>query len=102
MSFFISWLLFGRLSMARIERDLARNGLPRPCSWDGPGARIMWYAYAIALPVGRFNRTDDPVIDVLLIKNNATQNDQWRAWYLIISFLLIFSLGIYGWWVGRF
>ena len=50
MSF--SWIAFARLTMARIEREMNRDGLTRPSSWDGLGLRVLWYLYAIVLPVG--------------------------------------------------
>lgn len=45
----VSWLVFGRMSMARIEKAIMAEGKPRPCSWDGVGGRLVWYAYAVAL-----------------------------------------------------
>ena len=71
----VIWITFARLTMARIEREIAKDGLPRPSSWDGIGARTVSYAYAIALPVGRANRPDNPLIDVLLVRRYATRRD---------------------------
>ncbi|UZJ46018.1 hypothetical protein [Marinimicrobium sp. C6131] len=84
MTTFIAMLLFGRLSMAGIEKRIKQDGLPRPCPWDGPGARIVWYAYAIGLPVGRFNRADDPMINVGLVRKYATSADRIRAVVLLV------------------
>src|SRR5690625_543453 len=75
----LSVLVFGRMSMAPIEKRIKKDGLPRPCPWDGPGARIFWYAWAIALPVGSANREDDPLINVPLVRSYATKGDVSRA-----------------------
>lgn len=93
---FASWLVFGRLTTARIEREIRKDGLPRPCPWDGPGARIVWYAWAIALPVGRFNRLDDPMIDVSLVRRYATRIDRVIATVMVISSAAFLLVGIAG------
>lgn len=87
---FSSLLVFSRMSMARIEKRIQDDGLPRPCPWDGPGARIFWYAWALSFPVGRANREDDPFIDVPLVKSYATKFDEVRA----IAFVVAQSLFI--------
>jgi hypothetical protein len=86
-----AWVGFARLTMARIEREMKRDGLPRPCPWDGPGARILWYAHAISLPVGRFNRADNPLIDVPLVRKYATRADVIRG-RLLLVFGYIFAI----------
>lgn len=80
-----SWLLFARLTMARIERDLKADGYPRPAPWDGVGGRAVWYAWAIALPVGPWNLPNDPMINVKLVRRYANRSDKVRAWALFIS-----------------
>lgn len=81
---FISWIFFGR-RMARIERAIRGDGKPRPCPWDGPGARIVWYAWAIALPVGRWNPLDDPFIEVQVVRDYANDLDRIAAIMMVIS-----------------
>lgn len=93
---FISWLFFGRLTMARIEKDIERDGLSRPCPWDGPGARIVWYAWAIAIPVGRFNKKDDPLINVSLVRHYANGFDRITATVMVISSGAFMVIGLYG------
>lgn len=89
---FISLLVFGRMSMAPLEKRMKKDGLPRPCPWDGPGARIYWYAWAIALPVGRANREDDPLINVPLVKSYATKGDVTRAIVFMVAQTLFLIL----------
>ena len=85
--------------MGRIERQIKADGLPRPCPWDGPGARIVWYACAISFPVGRFNRIDDPTINVPLVRSYATPVDAVSGWVFIISggLFLVLAFGWYFW-----
>lgn len=91
-----SWLLFGRFTMARIERELKKEGIPRPCPWDGPGARIVWYAWAIAVPVGRFNKLDDPMIDVGLVRERSTAPDKLLAATMLTSAATLVLLTLVG------
>ncbi|MGQ9427039.1 hypothetical protein ACXYTJ_15400 [Gilvimarinus sp. F26214L] len=82
---FAAWLVFARFSMARIERFIERDGFPRPCQWDAPGARIVLYAYAIALPRGIAERLDMRLIDVPLVRHYASAADSYRALVFLIS-----------------
>src|SRR5690625_4749866 len=94
---FSSLLAFASLSMATIEKLIKKDGLPRPCPWDGPGARIFWYAWAIALPVGRANREDDPLIDVPLVRSYATKGDTIRAIvFMVAQALFVVVLFLFG------
>ncbi|MGQ9427036.1 hypothetical protein ACXYTJ_15385 [Gilvimarinus sp. F26214L] len=96
MATFISWLLFGRSTMARIEHQIKKDGLDRPCPWDGPGARIVWYAWAIALPIGRLNRKDDPFIDVPLVRRYSNGSDRVVAIFMVISSGAFLAIGVVG------
>ena len=80
-----SWLGFARLSMARIERDMQRDGLARPSRWDGLGLRVLWYLYVIVLPVGDWNRADDPLIDVPTVRRYASRFDRVLGWVFFVS-----------------
>ena len=82
---FLSWLCFARLSMARIEREMKRDGLSRSSAWDGVGLRVLWYVYAIVLPVGDWNRADDPMIDVPTVRRYATRFDRILGMILFVS-----------------
>ena len=81
----ISWISFARLSMARIEKQMKRDGITRPSAWDGIGLRVLWYAYAIVLPVGIWNRADDPFIDVPTVRRYATTFDRKLGLIFMIS-----------------
>lgn len=81
----ISWLVFGRLSMARIENSIMAEGKPRPCPWDGVGGRLVWYAYAVALPESFFNDMDNRQLNTSDVKRYATSADRFRAWVFMIA-----------------
>jgi len=83
--------------MRRIEQALSNDGRENPCAWDGIGARTLWYAYAISLPEGRFNRTDDPLIDVRMVRSYASGKDRLWGWMLIVSTLSFGLISIAGW-----
>lgn len=97
----VTWLAFGRLA-ARLERRIAADGVTRPCPWDGPGARIVWYAWAIAFPVGRFNRLDDPLIDVGLVRRYATRVDKRVSVAMLSTTLALIVLMIAGSLLGHY
>lgn len=71
--------------MARIEKAIKKDRKPRACPWDGPGARIVWYAWAIALPISRWNPLDDPFIDVALVRRYANNFDRITAKLMMLS-----------------
>ncbi|WP_404362304.1 hypothetical protein [Marinobacter sp.] len=96
MTMSVSWLLFARLSMARIERKMRSEGLPRPAAWDGLGLRALWYASAIAFPLGIFNQANDPFIDVPLVRKYATTFDRAVGWILMVSGFLFVATGLAG------
>lgn len=82
--------------MARIDRRLREEGKSRLCSWDGVGARALWYAWAIAVPVGKANPANDPFVDVMTVRQMATRADRVRAMALMIfgySFLISVLIG---------
>ena len=89
-----SWVVFGRLSMARIEKSIMAEGKPRPCSWDGVGGRIIWYAYTVALPARFFNKLDDRQLNTADVKRYTTRADRIRAWVLMISGHTMMVMGL--------
>lgn len=92
----ISWIGFARLSMARIEREMKKDGLERPCPWDGVGYRAIWYAYAIVLPVGKLNPSNDPTIDVPTVRRYATSFDRKLGLFFMVAGYLFVVVGLVG------
>ena len=81
----VSWLIFSRLTMARIERELRQGGESRPAAWDGIGYRALSYARAIAFPIGFWNSETDPLIDVVKVRRFATRFDRTLSRVFLIS-----------------
>ena len=96
MTMFVLWLLFARISMARIERDMKDDGVIRPCPWDGIGGRAVWYAFAIGLPISAFNPRHDPLIDVPLVRQYAKPIDSTLGLMLVISGAVCIAFGLSG------
>lgn len=97
MATFISWLVFARLSMARIERDMKRDKLTDMFAWDGIGGRIIFYAYAIVLPERIAKRIDGRLIDALLVRKYANYADWIRGLVFLMAaniWLLIVFAGV--------
>ncbi len=95
---FISWLGFARFSMARIEREMKKDGLLRSAAWDGVGLRVLWYVHAIALPVGDWNPANNPFIDVPTVRCYANRFDRILGMILFVSgnswviFIVVFGM----------
>lgn len=83
----IFWLIFAQSTMRRIEKALKADNAHNDFVWDGLGARIFSYAFAIVLPekvAHRLNR----LMDVKLIRSYATEADWWRGlFFLVITYL---------------
>jgi len=97
MATFISWLIFARLSMSRIERDMKRDKLADMFAWDGIGGRIIFYAYAIVLPERMATRIDGRLIDALLVRKYANYADRIRGFVFLMAtniWLLIVLAGV--------
>jgi len=82
--------------MARIEADMKKDGLPRPASWDGMGARAVWYCHAIVLPLGVFNALDNPLFDVKNARLYAKPIDKVLGLAMMISSTSFIVIGLVG------
>ena len=96
----ISWISFARISMTRMEHEMKADGLPRPCSWDGIGARAVWMAWVIAIPIGPFNLINDPSIDVPTVRKYANATDRKLAIALMISLYSLSFIALTGGFLG--
>ena len=81
----VAWIAFARLTMGRIEREIIRDGLPRPSRWDGIGARTPGYVFSIACPGHGWDDPGNPIIDVALVQRYATKADHTRAWFFLAA-----------------
>lgn len=89
ISFFIfatSWICFARISMTYIEREMKKEG-KEPPQWDGMGARIVGYAFAIALP--KDSLKNYILVDAETAKRLSRPLDRKLAvWYIIAGFVV--------------
>ena len=84
VSTIISWLIFAKFSMRPIERKMRAARKDKISQWDGPGWRVMWYAWAIFLPICGFNNSRDPLLDPLEVKKHVSRKDRiLAAWFFI-------------------
>lgn len=80
----IAWITFARLSMARIERDVKKDGHPDTFQWDGLGGRIFFYAFAIVFSESKAKRINK-LINVSLVRSYATHGDWLRGLIFMIA-----------------
>ena len=76
--------------MARIEKNIRKDGHPESFVWDGIGGRIVFYALAIVLSK-RIAMRMDKLIDVDLVRQYSTKKD----WVLGFTFLLVTDIWIH-------
>lgn len=90
VSLAISWLIFASFSMRPIEKKMRDASKGDSSQLDGPGWRVVWYAWAIFLPVCWCNNTRDPVLNPVNVKKFATRKDWWlAAWFFLSGYLFI-------------
>lgn len=87
----ISWLVFAMFSMRPIERKMRAAQKDTISKWDGPGWRVMWYAWAIFLPICGFNNSRDPFLNPVEVKKYASRKDWWLAAWVFLSVYLMIS-----------
>ncbi|WP_445768268.1 hypothetical protein [Rheinheimera sp.] len=64
--------------------------LDNTTQFDGPGWRVVWYAWAIFLPVCWCNNARDPVLNPVNVKKFATRKDWWlAAWFFLSGYMFI-------------
>ena len=102
-SFAISLLVFTRRTVARIERDMEKDGIPRPALWDGVGARVFWYAYSIGIDEGhwlrpRNNEFSEFIFESRLIVDYVIPSDRRRARIFLITTTVFMVTMLGGWW----
>jgi hypothetical protein len=85
VSTIISLLVFAQLTMRPIEKKMRAARKDTISQWDGPGWRVMWYAWAIFLPICGFNNSRDPLLDPVEVKKYANRKDWLLAAWLFIS-----------------
>lgn len=78
----ISWFLFTRISIPRIDRQMEGDKKPRVCPVDIFGIRALMIANAISLPLSKL---PNPIIDNKTVQPYGTRFDKRVALILSIS-----------------
>jgi hypothetical protein len=94
------WLVFGFLSMRKIEKGIVSEGKPRPCQWDPIWGRAIFYAWSVSLPARFFSTVEDRILNTADVKRYANTTDKVLAWILMISSHTMLGCGIISWIVG--
>jgi hypothetical protein len=93
----VSWFVFKRISISRIDKRMADDGLDRVCSTDIMGLRVIMIATAISIPVGNpFNHEYNPLIDVNAVRPYGTKFDRIVGLILFLSFTLFTVVAVVG------
>ncbi|WP_339805173.1 hypothetical protein [uncultured Marinobacter sp.] len=92
----LSWPVFGRVSMGRIEKRIMADGLPRPCDWDGAGFRIILYVGALTIPKFMFNEHDEEPgkVNPKLVNKYAKTYDRVLAWVFLSTLIGFTGMGL--------
>jgi hypothetical protein len=85
ISSIVSWIIFATVSMRPIERKLRADNKDIISKWDGPGWRVIWYAWAIFLPICNINNSKDPLLNPVEVKKYVTRKDWLLAAWVFIS-----------------
>lgn len=80
----ISWITFAQFTMRPIEKRIKADGIPSNFLWDGVGARISFYAFAIVFPK-KFALRLNRLIDVELIRRYADRSDWMRGLFFLVT-----------------
>ncbi|AZG73399.1 hypothetical protein [Shewanella livingstonensis] len=88
----IAVLLFGRITVKHIEREMAKEDI-LPAEWDkGIGMRYPAYASIIMRPNAKRHAS---LVNIEATKRFTREKDKKLAWLYIISSVSIFALGIF-------
>ncbi|MBU2113009.1 MAG: hypothetical protein KKE94_04450 [Gammaproteobacteria bacterium] len=91
-SFAISWPVFASVSMRPIEKKIRADNLDSLSQWDGPGWRVVWYAWAIFLPICWCNNAKDPILNPVNVKKYARKIDWWlAAWFFVSGYGMLLT-----------
>lgn len=94
----VSWLLFGRLTMGRIERDIKMENQKLPANWDSIGFRVFGFARAVVFGSRHLRAEDEIMVDADLIRRFSKPRDRLLGIAFLIStysFAAIVLVGIF-------
>jgi len=95
-TFAISWFVFSRVSVKRIDKEMAADGVPKACPVDIIGLRVLTIAAAISMP---YNSIINPEVtmfmDIRPIQPYAKKHDRILAFIVFTSVHLCILLIIF-------
>jgi len=95
-TFAISWFVFSRVSVKRIDKEMAADGVSKACPVDIMGLRIIRIAGAISMPYNSIlNPEVDFFMDIRPIQPYAKKRDRILAFMVYTSGYLCILLIIF-------
>lgn len=94
----VAWILFGRLTMGRIERDIKAENRKLPASWDSIGFRVFGFARAVVFGDRHLPAKEEIMVDADLIRRFSKPRDRLLGIGFLIStysFVAIVLVGIF-------
>lgn len=91
----IGWIIFSNFSMKRIEKQIKANDIDPGYNWDGVGARIFYYAFAI-IATEKFAPRLNQLIDTEQVRKIATHQDWLRAIYFVTLTYSWLGIALFG------
>ncbi len=89
----VSWFVFTRVSIPRIDRKMEEGDRPKACPVDVFGTRALFIANAISLPL---LNSENPIIDGKTVCAYSTRFDRRVALILSVSTYLFGVTGVIG------
>lgn len=92
----ITWIIFAQFTMRPIEKRMKADAIANNFLWDGVGARISFYAFAIVFPRKLALRLDR-LMNVEAIRRYAGKSDWLRGFFFLVAtniWLVIIIVGV--------
>ncbi|GAA3580419.1 MULTISPECIES: hypothetical protein [Marinobacter] len=92
----LSWILFGRLTMGRIEKDIRKENLELSARWDALGYRIFGFARAVVFSERRLPGKNEVMVDATLIRRFANPRDRLLGIIFMVSVYSLLVVVLFG------
>ncbi len=92
----IFWILFGIITMRKIDKAVVAEGKPRPCQWDPICGRAILYTWPIVFSGESFSDIENQIVDTQIVKKNIKLLDKVLAWVLFVSGWMMIVAGFTG------
>lgn len=93
----VSWFIFSRVHLARLDKKMMSAGVPLSCQIDVMGLRVLMIATVLAIPFSRAGKANNnPIIEAATVKTYTTVVDRRMAIFLCISAYGFAALSVIG------